>query len=320
MTEILVVLCGGTIGCRASNGEIAVRSGGALIVAENYRKNHDDVSFTVEEPFCILSEEITDSFYTSFVNYFRRLDLSEYDGLIITHGTDTLSFSASLFALSFPDIKIPAVFVSANRVPDDPRSNANRNFEDAVNVIKSGVRGVYSSSNGSIILASRLCESDSIYNRFTSFDGAPAMTADGGEIKINNLDLVKAVTAFDGVRPRFGALENKILLITPYPGIDYDAYDLSKCSAVLHWLYHSGTAASKELAPFIKKCREAGKAFYIAPARKGDNYTSARTMLECGALPIYRTSREAALAKLKIAYNSDNREEILGRNIYFEQL
>lgn len=145
------------------------------------------------------------------------------------------------------------------------------------------------------------------------------MTADGDDIKINNLDLLKQVSSFTGIRPSFESLGKKILLITPYPGIDYDIYDLSHCSAVLHWLYHSGTAASETVTPFIEKCKKAGKDFYIAPARNGDNYTSARRMLEYGAVPIFKTSREASLAKLKIAYNSGSLD-LINSSIYFEKL
>lgn len=322
MSEILLILTGGTIGSKSENGEISLTEGGAVTVAEKYLESHSDVNFTVAEPFSVSSEEIGDSFYLSLINYFKTLDLSRYDGVIITHGTDTLSFTAPIFAFAFCNVKIPVVFVSADYVPTDPRSNANRNFSDAVTLIKSGMRGIFSSSDGDIILASRLCEADWLKNRFVSFDGNPIMTAVDDEIKINNLELVKSLNSFDGEGVKINSLDKKILMISPYPAIDYNMYDISGAQAVLHLLYHSGTASSESLAPFIKKCREQGKDFYIAPVKNGEQYSSTVKMLECGAIPIYNTSRESALAKLKIAYNSEKneREKILDSNIYFEQI
>lgn len=322
MSEILVVLCGGTIGSRANDGEISLAEGGALIVADNYKKTHSDVHFTIKEPFCVSSEEINDSFYVSLINYFKNLDLTPYDGVIITHGTDTLSFTAPIFSFACCDIEIPVVFVSADYVPDDVRSNANRNFSDAVSVIESGMKGVFSASDGDIILASRLCEADWLHNRFTSFDGRPIMTAKDDGISINNLELSKAVNSFRSGAVKVNSLDKKILMITPYPGIDYNMYEINGAEAVLHLLYHSATADSAALESFIKKCKNAGKDFYIAPVKNGDMYSSTKKMLNCGAVPIFNTSREAALAKLKIAYNSktEMREEIINSNIYFEQI
>lgn len=322
MTEILVIFSGGTIGSRSSGGEISISSGSTATVIDRYLKTHSDVNFTVYEPFSVSSEEIDDSFYLSLLDYFKTLDLSRFDGVIITHGTDTLSFTAPIFSFAFCSVKIPVVFVSADYVPADERSNAHRNFSDAVSVIKSGIRGIFSASDGDIILASRLCEADWLHNRFTSFDGAPVMTVQNDEIKINNLELVKSLNSFGGEGVKINSLDKKILMIAPYPGIDYDIFDISKFSAVLHLLYHSSTAASDKFLPFAEKCRNAGKNIYISPVKNGDLYSSTLKMLECGAVPIYNTSREAALAKLKIAYNSEekNRSKIIKSDIYFEHI
>ncbi len=320
MTEILVVLCGGTIGSRAKNGEISTDRCGALCVAEKYVSEHTDVHFTVKEPFCIPSEEINDSFYISLTEWFCGVDLTPYDGVIITHGTDTLSFTAPIFAFAFCSVNIPVIFVSADHVPDAPCSNAHRNFSDAVSVIKSGVHGIFSVSDGDVILASRLQEADWKFNRFSSFDGKPLMTAFGDEIRVNNFELLKAVQTFEGNGIRVNSMHEKILMISPYPGIDYNMYNIDGAAAVLHLLYHSATANSKELYAFIDRCKEKGKDFYIAPVKNGDMYSSTVKIINQGAVPVFNTSRESTLAKLKIAYNSEKtvREKILSSDIYFE--
>lgn len=322
MVKILTVLCGGTIGSRVKNGEIAVGRGGALCVQEKYLSEHNDAEFTVKEPFCISSEDIDDGFYQKLIDWFKTIDLSEYDGIIITHGTDTLSYTASVFGLIFCHVTIPIVFVSADYVPEDPRSNAYSNFSDAVSVIKSGARGIFAASDGDVILATRLCEADWLNNRFSSFDGKPIMGVNDGVLTINDADLYKSLQNFSGKGVYPNSLKEKILMISPYPGIDYSSFNTDGAAAVLHLLYHSSTANTRDLCRFVEKCLDMGKQVYIAPVKDGDLYSSTLSVIKSGALPIYRTSREAALAKLKIAYNSEaqEREEIINSNIFFERL
>ncbi|MCH5191212.1 MAG: asparaginase [Oscillospiraceae bacterium] len=322
MLNILVLLCGGTIGSRSEHGKISLAEGGTLSVIENYNKTHSGVSFTVKDASPISSEEIDDKFYLLLINFFKSFDLSGFDGVIITHGTDTLSFTAPLFSFACRDVRIPVIFVSASYVPDDVRSNAHRNFGDAVSIIKNGIKGIFSVSDGEAVFAPRLCEADWLSNRFTSFDGTPILNVENDKITVNNRELLKAVNEFQAKGIPINSLDNKILLITPYPGIDYSCFDLSAVSAVLHMTYHSATASSNGLKLFIEKCRSLGKNFYIAPIKTGDMYDSTAKILEYGAIPMYKISHEAALAKLKIAYNCDGeqRGEILNSNLYFEHI
>lgn len=322
MLNILVLLCGGTIGSQCKRGKISLDGGGTPKVIENYASKHTDISFTVKDVCSVSSEEIDDRFYLSLIKCFKALDLSGFDGVIITHGTDTLSFTAPLFAFGCRDARITVIFVSANYVPDDARSNACRNFSDAVSIIKKGAKGIYAVSDGEVVLASRLCEADWLNNRFSSFDGLPIMNVENGKITVNDIGLLKAVSEFDAHGISVNSFDNKILFITPYPGIDYSYFDLRAVSAVLHFTYHSSTASSGSLKPFIEKCRGLGKDFYIAPLKTGDMYDSTAKIIEYGAIPMYKISREAALGKLKLAYNSDSkmRGEILNGNIYFEHI
>ncbi len=109
----------------------------------------------------------------------------------------------------------------------------------------------------------------------------------------------------------------RILLIKPYPGLDYSYFNLDAVELVLHDLYHSGTACSSTqwgdnlaLTAFIKRCRDRGIKVYLAPAIKSDNaYESTRELLEAGAIMIWNLSLETAYAKLLLAYGNFNDEQ-----------
>jgi L-asparaginase len=109
----------------------------------------------------------------------------------------------------------------------------------------------------------------------------------------------------------------RILMIKPYPGLNYDHFNLENADAVLHDLYHSGTACTADqwgdnysLLEFIKRCREHHIKVYLAPAIKStDAYQSTRALIEQGAEMIWNMSIEAAYIKLLLAYGNFSDEQ-----------
>ncbi len=109
-------------------------------------------------------------------------------------------------------------------------------------------------------------------------------------------------------------------MIKPYPGLDYAKFNLENVDAVLHDLYHSGTACASvqwgenySLVTFIKRCKKQGISVYLAPAIKSaDAYQSTQTLIGQGAEIIWNMSIEAAYVKLLLAYgNFDDKQEII---------
>jgi L-asparaginase len=124
----------------------------------------------------------------------------------------------------------------------------------------------------------------------------------------------------------------RILLIRPYPGMDYTQFKLDQIDAVLHDLYHSGTACISDLfgqkynlLAFIKQCQERQVPVYLAPALQSENsYSSTRELLSLGVQIIWNMSLEAAYAKLLLAYGNYADTEVivdfLNANIAGEQI
>jgi len=111
------------------------------------------------------------------------------------------------------------------------------------------------------------------------------------------------------LKPEFS---KRLLLIRPYPGLDYNLFNLDKVDLVLHDLYHSGTACASaavgsqySLAEFVKRCADQGKTVYLAPALYSESaYASTRELLDCGAQMLWNISLETAYAKLLLAYGN----------------
>ena len=110
---------------------------------------------------------------------------------------------------------------------------------------------------------------------------------------------------------------DRVLMIKPYPGLNYDHFNLENVDAVLHDLYHSGTACAStqwgenySLLEFIKRCGEQDINVYLAPAIKSANaYQSTRALIEQGAEMIWNMSIEAAYVKLMLAYGNFRDEQ-----------
>ena len=109
----------------------------------------------------------------------------------------------------------------------------------------------------------------------------------------------------------------RILMIKPYPGLDYAHFNLENVDVVLHDLYHSGTACTSaqwgenySLIAFTKLCLNKNIKVYLAPAIKStDAYHSTRELIEQGAEMIWNISIEAAYVKLMLAYGNFNGEQ-----------
>ena len=59
----------------------------------------------------ILSENLFPSVWETLINAIEAENISQYDGIIVTHGTDTLAFTAAALSLYFNAIKIPLLLV-----------------------------------------------------------------------------------------------------------------------------------------------------------------------------------------------------------------
>lgn len=143
--RICVIFTGGTIGSYATEDTVDLSTENKSILIELYRQQYgSDIKFDELRPLDILSENVQFTDLDAMASCIRAVNKNKYDGIIITHGTDTLSFTANLFSQIFCDIAIPVVFVSALYPLNDSRSKGVDNFAGAVAFIeKEGLSGVY---------------------------------------------------------------------------------------------------------------------------------------------------------------------------------
>lgn len=314
MKKIAVILTGGTIGSSASGGIINTAEkgrAGIFALAAEYEKSFDFEFIKAAE---VLSENLNPAgLYDIFSAVFRAKS-GGYDGIIITHGTDTLAFSSPMAAFLLSGAKCAAVIVSADKPLENPESNGADNFRSAMALFESGINsGVYTAwrnrrGENEIHLASRVTQADCYTDDIRSFGGEIfARVSDGKLIKNPNIKTGEKSGLFFTACPEF---KNEVLAVSPYPGMNYDRFDISSPpAAALHSLYHSATACtegkSTSAAKFIEKCTEKQCPVYLASFKNisGDIYATTDKLITAGGLPLLNISFEAAYAKLLLAYN-----------------
>ncbi|GKU77667.1 asparaginase [Paenibacillus sp. L3-i20] len=349
MKQLLVIFTGGTIGSKAEGLEINVTDSGSYALLEEYRKqsfSREDVSLDTLQPLNLLSENITPSDWITLAAAIREVDWSAYEGIIVTHGSDTLAYTAAMMSYLFTDISLPLVLTASNYPIADERSNGLRNMSSSIDFIMdaklSGVFVVYENDKGQsvVYLGTRIFQNESFTDQFRSpyvlaygqmtSDRTFLWQADRRNPTPESLSVTKSAI---GWTPATLKLQDAILYIKPYPGLDYSLYEFaaSKPRVILHDLHHSGTACALDsgkysLTAFIKRCKEMNIDVYLCPIKDASDalYESSHRLIEAGAWFIENMSVEAALTKMMLAYGlyEDSNEAdalIRGQSIYFEK-
>ena len=109
--KISVIFTGGTIGSKLSGGYIGV-SGCPYTLIENWRREHGGCEFDTCEPYTILSGNSSFEHLCKLAACAREKSAAA-EAVIITHGTDTLCYTAAFLGLALSDIKKPIVLVSS---------------------------------------------------------------------------------------------------------------------------------------------------------------------------------------------------------------
>ena len=105
-----------------------------------------------------------------------------YDGFVISHGTDTLAYTASMLAFMLRSPGKPVVLTGSMKPVQAEGSDALTNITDAVRFAVEGGPGVFVAFHGKIIRAGRVCKVASMdVDAFVSVNEPPAatMTDDG---------------------------------------------------------------------------------------------------------------------------------------------
>lgn len=129
MKKILALHTGGTISMSANDlGEVSTNKENPLL---DSRFIDDNIELTNESVLNKPSEHITPADMLKIQKRVQKAESEGYDGIVITHGTDTLEETAYFLDLTLPN-HLPIVLTGAMRSSNEIGSDGVYNFQSAI--------------------------------------------------------------------------------------------------------------------------------------------------------------------------------------------
>ncbi len=132
LPNVTIIGAGGTIASRVEYQTGAVKPAFSTEELANAIPELENIAIINSKmAFNIFSEDMKPSNWIEIAEIVGKEIRSGVDGVVITHGTDTMHFSAAALAFMLENLPIPVVFTGAQRSSDRPSSDA------AINLISS---------------------------------------------------------------------------------------------------------------------------------------------------------------------------------------
>ncbi len=130
---VRILGCGGTI-----TSKIEYKTGAVypLISAEEFKTAFPELNeiatINLRNVFSVLSEDINQEHWGVMAEEIKNEIKNGAEGVVVLHGTDTMSYSCSAMAFALQNLPVPVVFTGAQRSADRPSSDNKMNLLNAV--------------------------------------------------------------------------------------------------------------------------------------------------------------------------------------------
>ena len=324
LPKILLLSTGGTIASKIDYRTGAVTP---VLTAEELNSSVPELAkianIDAQVLFSEYSENIMPEHWLQIAEKINEYSKSDYTGIIIAHGTDTMHYTSSFLSFALAGFPIPIVLVGSQRSSDRASSDAALNLISATKFItESKTKGVYivmhQDENDETIachLGTRVRKNHtSKRGAFQTIGDVPAFIIVEDQIQKNITEDFFKVNEF---QPKI-YLDTKVALVKYHPG--YDPRLLDKIIEMgFRGIIFEGTGlghVGKTMYESVKKANEKG-IFLGMTSQCIDGrirmtvYESGRDLLDLGIVPLENMIPEVALVKAMWALgNSQNRDEV----------
>ena len=306
--KLLFVFTGGTIGSTQSDNVISLDSEKSYKIINAYSNKYGiDFEYDIFEPYCELSENNTGWHIKRLVECAKENIDKDYDGIVVTHGSDTLQYSSAALGYCLGLYCAPVCIVASNAPIENKESNALENLHGAITFIRNkygrGVFTVYKNAKENCVKvhrATRLIGSKAYSDELSSAFECVYGKFDESFSFLKNAEYFEKA---DEIKPfdvsLLGDNSREILMLASYAGMIYPEIPEGVKYILLN-TYHSGTlnVRSVQTVRFLQKARERGIRVFATGVSDGAQYASAEEYSTLGIEPIVSLSPISAYVKL----------------------
>ncbi|VVA44114.1 conserved hypothetical protein [Candidatus Roizmanbacteria bacterium] len=252
MKKICIIFCGGTITMKRNKKGALAPFYNAKDLLNFVPQLNQLAEISVIQLVNIDSTNIEPKFWTILSKTIKE-NVNKYDGFVITHGTDTMSYTASAISFALNNINKPIIFTGSQKPITDIPSDAISNLINAVIVASKFNIGVSIVFGPKILRANRTTKvSESTLDAFDS-----PFVEQLGTIKLEpeiNLDMVTKNK--DNISNNIN-FDSNIIVIKIIPGLsnaNLEEMILSKYHGIILECYGHGNIPDS-LMPFLNKAK-----------------------------------------------------------------
>jgi glutamyl-tRNA(Gln) amidotransferase subunit D len=324
LPNILLLSTGGTIASKIDYRTGAVTP---VLTAEELNSSVPELAKIANVDTKVLfseySENIMPEHWLKIAETIKEYSESNYSGIIIAHGTDTMHYTSSYLSFSLAGFPIPIVLVGSQRSSDRASSDAALNLIGAIKFLtKSKTNGVYiamhQDENDETIachIGTRVRKNHtSKRGAFQTIGNDPAFLIVNNEIHKNMKTDFFTINQFE---PKI-KINKKVALVKYYPGYNPDLLN-NIINSGYKAIIFEGTGLGhigKNMYSVVKIANEKG-IFMGMTSQCIDGrvrmtvYESGRDLLNLGIIPLENMIPEIALVKaMWVTGNTEKYDEI----------
>jgi glutamyl-tRNA(Gln) amidotransferase subunit D len=314
LPRIALISTGGTIASK-----IDYRTGGvkaALSASELYASVPELTEIASIDPEVLMSEyseNLSPDHWTAIAQKVaEKVETKKYSGIIISHGTDTMHYTAAALSFALQQLPIPVVLVGAQRSSDRPSSDAALNLLGAAAfAARSPAAGVFVAMHGgtsddvvAVHIGTRVRKNHtSRRDAFESIDATPVASVIEGKVEIlhSGIEIPKRGERRLDAKTKF---DSRVVLLKYHPGFDPALIDHAS-KAGYRAIILEGTGLghiNKDCFSALRKATNAGRIVCMTSQCiwgrvRMTVYDTGRDLLDIGIVPLSDMISETAVAK-----------------------